>query len=114
MDWAFLSIGGVLIGMLFRCAWYTARYEPEVKRGYAFVGAGVVLVVTINTWVDLTRELPDRFRAATLVAYVLVAAGLVLIIRERRAAHRPERGGTTLARDATEEKRDERDRDARA
>src|SRR5262245_51546373 len=92
MDWAYLGVGGFLLGMLFRCAAYTIRYEPEVQRGYGLVGLGVFLVVTINTWVDLTRDLTDWFRAATLIGYALVGTGLVLIIRERRGAHQDEGG----------------------
>jgi len=88
MDWAFLAIGGFLLGSVAYTGWYTTRIEPEVRGGYATIGAGVALVVCVNTWVDFVRDSSDWFRAFTLVGYLLVAAGLTLIVRERRTEQR--------------------------
>jgi peptidoglycan/LPS O-acetylase OafA/YrhL len=85
MDWAFLAIGGFLVGSLLYAGWYTTRYEPEARTAYALIGAGVLLVVAVNTWVDFVRDQSDWFRAATLLGYAIIAAGLVLLVRERRA-----------------------------
>lgn len=85
MDWAFLSISGFLVGSLFYAAAYTTRYEPEARSAYALIGLGVVVVVFVNTWLDFVRDQSDFFRAATLIGYALVTAGLVVLVRVRRA-----------------------------
>jgi hypothetical protein len=84
MDWAYLVLGGFLLGSVARTGWYTTRYEPQARPGYALIGTGVALVVAIGTWVDWQRDVTDWLRAVMLVGYTLVAAGLTLIARERR------------------------------
>jgi hypothetical protein len=83
-DWVFLGIGGFLIGSVAYTGWCTTREEPEAKPGYALIGIGVACVVSVNTWLDFFRDTAGWFRALTLIGYVLVAVGLVLIVRERR------------------------------
>lgn len=87
VDLLFLAVGGFLLGAVAYTGWFTTRYEPEVKPGYAFLGAGTALVVAISTAVDLVYDTKDWYRGSTLLGYALVAAGLTLIIRERRHAH---------------------------
>jgi len=84
MDWVFLSVGGFLVGAFLYAAYYTTTYEPEVKLGYTIVGVGIVVVVTVNTWLDFFSNRSNWFRGATLLGYAFVAAGLILIVIERR------------------------------
>jgi hypothetical protein len=84
MDWAFLAISGFLLGSLMYTGWYTTRYEPQAKIPYAVIGAGVTLVVVVNTWLDFIRNQSTWFRVATIIGYAFVAAGLTLLVRERR------------------------------
>jgi len=84
MDWAFLAISGFLLGSLGYTGWYTTRWEPEARLPYAVIGIGVVLVVTVNTWIDFIRDVSDWFRATTILGYAIVAAGLTLLVKERR------------------------------
>ena len=83
MDWVFLTVGGFLLGCFFRTAYFTTRYEPNVKLGYAVVGAGILASVGLSTWVDFSRDVSDWTRALTLTSYAVIALGLVLINRER-------------------------------
>lgn len=88
MDWVFLTVGGFLVGAFLYSGYFTTRYKPEVKLGYVVVGAGIVVTVAVNTWVDFTHDVSDWFRASVLLGYALVAAGLVVIVRGRRRRHR--------------------------
>jgi len=86
-DYVFMGIGGFLIGAVLYSGYYTTRYEPEVKYGYAIVGIGVIISVIINTWLDFFHKASDWFRYGTLLGYSIVALGLIIIIRERRAEY---------------------------
>jgi hypothetical protein len=88
MDWVFLSVGGFLVGVFLYTGWYTTRYEPEVRTGYAVIGLGIALSVAVNTWVDFAHDVDNWYRGAVLAGYATVAAGLVLIIVERRKENR--------------------------
>jgi hypothetical protein len=88
VDLLFLAVGGFLLGAVAYSGWYTTRYEPEVKAGYAVVGAGAGLVVAINTAVQFATDTSHWFLGATLVGYAIVAGGLTLIVRERRGERR--------------------------
>jgi len=83
-DWVFLGIGGFLLGSVAYVGWHTTRYEPQAKPGYALIGIGTAVVVAVNTWLDFIRDTSGWFRISTILGYVLVAAGLVSIVRERR------------------------------
>jgi len=86
MNWAYLFVGGLLLGAFLRTGYYTIRYEPEVEFGYAVTGLGIATSVLIGVYVDFARNLSPWYRAATLAGYLIVALGLVLINRERRQA----------------------------
>lgn len=98
MDWVYLSVTGFLLGSLFYAAFYTTSYEPEAKAAYATIGLGVLVVVVVNTWLDFAHARSDWWRSAILVGYALVTAGLVLLVRERRARARREGPGGPRAR----------------
>jgi len=84
LDWAFLAFGGFLLGSVFYTGYYTTRYEPEAKPGYAFIGLGIFISVSINTWLDFSRDTSNWFRTGTVIGYFIIAIGLVLLVRERR------------------------------
>jgi len=84
MTYAYLSIGGFLLGSFLYTGWYTTRTEPEVRHGYLIVGAGISLSVFLDAWLTFRRPEPVPYRLATLAAYAVVALGLLLIVRERR------------------------------
>jgi hypothetical protein len=88
MDWAFLAVGGFLLGSVFYTASFTTRYEPEVRSGYLVLGLGVLISVGVNVWLDFGRGVSDWFRGGTLLAYSTATAGLVLIVRERSREHK--------------------------
>ena len=88
MDWAFLAIGGFLLGSVLYSGYYTTRFEPEVKGGYGIIGIGIFISVATNTYVDFFRDTSDWFRAMTLFGYLTVAVGLIILIRERRKHRR--------------------------
>jgi hypothetical protein len=90
VDWAFLVVGGFLLGALLYTAQYTTRYEPEVKPGYALLGVGIVLSVGVNTAVDFTHNISNWYRGSILATYAVVTAALVLITLERRHRYRDE------------------------
>jgi tetrahydromethanopterin S-methyltransferase subunit E len=84
MDLIFLAVSGFLLGSVFYIGWYTIKDEPEAKPGYALIGLGVAIDVFVNTWIAFIRDTSTWFRVGEIVGYIFVAAGLVLITRERR------------------------------
>lgn len=84
MSWLYLASAGFLLGSFLRTGWHTTRYEPEVRVGYGIVGVGIALSVVVNTALVFAHEEADAWRVATLVAYAIVALGLVVIVRQRR------------------------------
>jgi hypothetical protein len=87
VTWAYLAIGGFLVGSLFYSASYTLRFEPQARTAYGVIGAGLAVSVVVNAWLDLDRDVSDWYRVGTLAAYALVAVGLVLLTRARRRVH---------------------------
>ena len=86
-DYLFLAVGGFLLGAFLYSGYYTTKYEPEVKPGYLITGFGVMVVVLINTYIDFIREhVSDWYRSGTMIGYLFVALGLILINRERRGS----------------------------
>jgi hypothetical protein len=84
MDLFFLAAGGFLLGSVFYTGYYTTRYEPEVKLGYAVIGLGVLVTVVIDTWLNFFRDASDWFRLGTFLGYLIITIGLILIVRVRR------------------------------
>jgi hypothetical protein len=91
MDWVFLAVGGFLLGVFFYSGLYTTHDEPEVKYGYATVGAGILLSVATSVWVDFHYDISDVYRGVVLLSYTIISLGLTLIVYERRK-HRKEGG----------------------
>ena len=83
-DIAFLGVGGFLLGSLAYTGWFTTHYEPEARPGYAVIGAGVATAVVANTWLQFHTRASYWFLVAECAAFLLVAVGLILIVRERR------------------------------
>jgi hypothetical protein len=88
MDVVFLAVAGFLLGSFFFTAYYTTKYEPGVRPGYLVVGGGIVISVIVNTWIDFIRDQSLWFRSAILLSYAFIAAGLVMIARDRRRRRR--------------------------
>ena len=84
LDLIYLGVGGFLIGSCMYTGWYTTRWEPEVRHGWAVVGIGIVITVTINVYVDVSRHIDGAWRGLNLLGYFVVALGLAMIVRERR------------------------------
>jgi hypothetical protein len=90
MAWVELSVGGFLLGSFLYTAWFTTRFEPAARPGYLLIGAGILLSVATNVVLELEVDASTGYRALTLASYAVAAAGLVLIVRERRGARRRE------------------------
>lgn len=81
----YLAAGGFLLGNVAYTGWYTTRYEPKTKPGYAFIGVGAFVVIAIATYLDFyVDEISDWYEIGTFIGYFLVAVGLGLITRECR------------------------------
>lgn len=92
MTWAYLAVGGFLLGSVAYAGYYTTRYEPEVKPGYLVLGFGILVNVGLNTYVGYERDVQWWILALVLLAYATITAGLVLItLARRRHAGRRER-----------------------
>lgn len=94
MDYAFLAVGGFLLGAFFYTGYYATLYEPDVKPGYVLLGVGILVSVATNAWVDLFRDISNWFRGFTLLAYLFITAGLTFISRRRHARERTRHGRT--------------------
>jgi len=84
-----LSISGFLLGAFLYTGWYTTSYEPEVRFGYTIVGVGITLNVFVTTWLDFLQSKSNWWRGMLLLAYFVVALGLVLVVRERKRSEGP-------------------------
>lgn len=85
LQWTYLSLGGFLLGVFFYTGWYTVKFEPAVRWGYLVVGLGIFVSVLTSAIVNFHyREISDVYASITLFSYVVIAAGLALILRARR------------------------------
>jgi len=84
MTWAYLAVSGFLLGSVLYSGWYTTRAEPEARLPYALIGVGATLAIALSSYVEFWSHRPTWIRVGVLDGYLLVAIGLVLLVRERR------------------------------
>jgi hypothetical protein len=90
LDLSYLAVSGFLFGAFLYTGQFTIRYEPEVSLGYATIGLGLAIAVTVNLVIDLLYEgVSHWFRGLTLLSYAVIASGLMLVARQRQKRRRP-------------------------
>lgn len=83
MNWAFLIVGGLVLGSLARLTWKVISEETHFRYPIALIGLGMGMVVAIDIWIVFFRATPVWFRIVTMVGYVFISIGSLLVVHQK-------------------------------